>query len=152
MAVNDGLIVFQRLLSFVRQLITPNCELLRQFFLRKMIRQSLAQIGRFHLGQTRDSLLFENGFFHGRIDMVQGIKSGFDKSIALIHQNLQVFRSMNPISIFEVIRKPSLCRKRSKMDPPQENDIPCKQAISKGTLIKVIPKTRWVVDNCSSLQ
>ena len=22
----------------------------------------------------------------------------------------------------------------------------------KGTLIKVIPKTRWVVDNCSSLQ
>ena len=70
-AVNDGLIVLQRLLSFVRQLITPNCELLRQFFLRKMVSQSLVQISCFHLGQTRDSLLFENGFFHGRIDVVQ---------------------------------------------------------------------------------
>lgn len=121
--------LFQRLFSFFRQLIAPNCELLCQLFFGKVIRQSLVQIGCFHFGQARDSLLFENGFFHGRIDMVQRIKSGFDNCIPLIYQSLQMFRRMNPISIFEVLRKPSLRRKCSKMDPLQENDIPRKQAI-----------------------
>ena len=64
MTANDSLIVFQCLLSFLRQLIAPNCELLRLLFFGKMISQSLVQISCFHLGQARDPLLFENGFFH----------------------------------------------------------------------------------------
>ena len=124
MAVNDGLMLFQRLLSFLRQLIAPNRELLCQLFFGKVISQSLVQIGRFHLGQASDSFLFENGFFHGRIDVVQRIKSWFDIGIPLIYQNFHMFRRMNPIGVFKVLRKPSLCRKRSKVDPPQENDIP----------------------------
>ena len=62
-AVNDGLIVLQRLLSFVRQLITPNCELLRQFFLRKMVSQSLVQIGRFISDKPATPFFLRMAFF-----------------------------------------------------------------------------------------
>ncbi len=99
----------------------------RQFFLNKWAAKLGSKSSCFHLKTNHETPSFWEWAFHGRIDVGRQSKADSAKVSALLHPAFKCSEAWIH-SCIPSLGKPSLCRKRSKMDPPQENDIPCKQS------------------------